>query len=288
MGRERASGRIGTRRGALLAAALLSIVLTGCATRPTDPEDLARYEELNDPLEPMNRAIFEFNMTMDKFVLRPVAIGYRKVIPRPIRITVRNFLDNLRAPIVLLNDILQGEGERAGETFGRFMANTIGGLGGLIDIASGLGIPKHDEDFGQTLAVWGAGSGPYLILPFLGPSNPRDGIGLAVDAYADPIATWAANHGYDKVLVTRYVVDQVDRRAANIETLDQLQASSIDFYAAVRSFYRQYRKSEISNGRMAEQGEDGLPPMVDFDSMDMPDEEEEEIPKEGSNEPRQQ
>ena len=276
------------RRGAVLVAVLSAILLGGCATRPTDPEDLVRYEELNDPLEPMNRAIFGFNMTMDKFILRPVAIGYRKVIPSPIRTATRNFLDNLRAPIVLLNEILQWEGQRAGETFGRFMANTIGGVGGLIDIASGIGIPKHNEDFGQTLAVWGVGSGPYLMLPFLGPSNPRDGIGLAVDSYVDPVSTWAANHGHDKYLVARYVVDTIDRRAANIETMDQLQASSIDFYAAVRSFYRQYRKSEISNGRAAEESEDGLPPMVDFDSMDMPDEDEEELPREGSNEPPQQ
>ncbi len=259
-------------RGAILAAALLSILLAGCATRPTDPDDLAAWEELNDPLEPLNRAVFGFNMTMDKFILRPVAIGYRAVIPRPIRTAARNFLDNLRAPVVLLNDILQGEGQRAGETWGRFMANTILGLGGLIDIASDVGIPKHNEDFGQTLAVWGAGPGPYLMLPFLGPSNPRDGIGLAVDSYADPFSTWAAANGHDEALVARIVVDQIDRRAANIETLDQMQASSIDFYAAVRSFYRQYRKSEISNGRATE---DGLPPMVDFDSMDMDMDEEE-------------
>ncbi len=262
------------RRGAVLTAVLLSVLLAGCATRPSDPEDLAAWEELNDPLEPMNRAIFGFNLTMDKFILRPVAIGYRKVVPGPIRTATRNFLDNLRAPIVLLNDILQGEGERAGETLGRFMTNTILGLGGLIDIASEAGIPKHNEDFGQTLAVWGAGTGPYLMLPFLGPSNPRDGIGLAVDSYADPFSTWAANNGHDEAVVARIVVDQIDRRAANIEILDQLQASSIDFYAAVRSFYRQYRKSEVSNGRAGDNSEDGLPPMVDFDSMDMPDEEE--------------
>ena len=273
------------RRGAVLAAALLSILLAGCATRPTDAEDLAAWEELNDPLEPMNRAIFGFNMTMDKFILRPVAIGYRKVIPSPVRTATRNFLDNLKAPIVLLNDILQGEGQRASETLGRFMANTILGLGGLVDIASGAGVPKHSEDFGQTLAVWGAGSGPYLMLPFLGPSNPRDGIGLAVDSYTDPFSTWAANNGHDEALVARIVVDQIDRRAANIETLDQLQASSIDFYAAVRSFYRQYRKSEISNGRAAEGGEDGLPPMVDFDSMDMPEDDEEEPAEETSDPP---
>ena len=270
------------RRGAVLAAALLSILLAGCATRPTDPEDLAAYEERNDPLEPMNRAIFGFNMTMDRFIMRPVAIGYRAVIPRPIRSAARNFIDNLKTPIVLANDILQGEGVRARETFGRFMVNTILGLGGLIDIAADVGIQKHSEDFGQTMAVWGVGSGPYLVLPFLGPSNPRDGIGLAVDSYADPVSTWLADNGYDEALVARIVVDQIDRRAANIETMDDLQASSIDFYAAVRSFYRQYRCSEISNGRAMENGEDCLPPMLDFD---MTEEEEEEEPAEDSSDP---
>lgn len=262
-------------KGSVAIAALLCVVvLAGCATRPSDPEEFAAYQELNDPFEPANRAVLAFNMAMDDVLLRPVAIGYRAVVPSPIRTTARNFLDNLATPLDVLNNLLQGEVERAGHSLGRFMVNTIIGLGGLIDVASDAGVPVYHEDFGQTLAVWGVADGPYLMLPFLGPSNPRDGFGLAADSFADPFSNWAAANGHDELIYTRLAVDVVDRRSRNIETIDQLRESSIDFYAAVRSFYRQYRKSAILNGRPEEGAGDDLPPMIDFDSMDMFEEEE--------------
>jgi phospholipid-binding lipoprotein MlaA len=257
------------RRGAVLAA-LFAVLLAGCTTRPTDPEDYAAYRELNDPFEPANRAVFAFNMALDGIIVRPLAIGYRALVPDPVRSAARNFIDNLGTPLDMLNNLLQGEIDRAGHSMGRFLTNTILGLGGLIDIASDAGIPRYEEDFGQTLAVWGVAEGPYIVLPLIGPSNPRDGIGLAVDTVADPFTYWAAQNNYQELSVARTGVDLIDQRSQNIETIDQLRESSIDFYAAVRSFYRQYRKSAIRNGRASD---DEYPPMADFDSMDMEDEE---------------
>ncbi len=247
---------------------VLALALGACATRPTDPEELAHYKELNDPLEPMNRVIFQFNEAADKLVLRPLAIGYRAIVPRGVRGGIRNFLNNLEAPLVLLNDLLQGEGLRARDTIGRFMTNTILGLGGVIDVARDAGIPYHDEDFGQTLAVWGAGPGPYLVLPLYGPSNVRDGIGDGVDALVDPVALYIREEYGLEGSAVRYTVDTVDWRAANLEIIDDLRRSSIDFYAATRSAYRQQRSNEIRNGRAAPDSPDALPPMIEFDAPD--------------------
>lgn len=144
----------------IVVAVITALLLGGCTTRPTDPEDLDYYLETNDPLEPINRAIFQFNEVADKIVLRPAAVGYRTVVPRGVRIGIRNFLDHLRSPLTILNAVLQGEGVQARDTFGRFLTNTILGLGGLVDVASDAGIPQHYEDFGQTLAVWGVEPGP--------------------------------------------------------------------------------------------------------------------------------
>lgn len=259
--RSSASGRV-----AVVAILLVAISLGACAARPTDPEDRAVYQETNDPFEPMNRGVFWFNEKLDVLFLRPVAIGYRKAVPRGIRAGVGNFLDNLESPVILLNELLQGEWQRASDTTGRFMANTILGLGGLIDIASDAGIPKHDEDFGQTLAVWGVESGPYLVLPVLGPTNFRDGLGRAVDSVADPFGSVVQDDLDLGVTATRTGIDVIDFRADNIETIDDLRRSSLDFYATVRSAYRQQRAAAISNGRNGD-GFDG-PPLVDFDFDD--------------------
>ncbi len=257
----------------------LTLALGACATRPTDPEELAHYKEINDPLEPMNRAIFRFNEIADAVVLRPLAIGYRTVLPRGVRGGIRNFLNNLEAPVVLLNDLLQGEGLRARDTMGRFMTNTILGLGGVIDIASDAGIPYHDEDFGQTLAVWGVGSGPYLVLPLYGPSNFRDGFGDGIDALVDPVGIYIREEYGLEGSAVRYMVDTVDWRAANLELIDDLRRSSIDFYAALRSAYRQQRSNEIRNGRIDPGDPGGLPPMIEFDAMD-------DLRERGGDEPR--
>lgn len=250
--------------------ALSSVLLAGgCATRPTDPDERAYYIETADPLEPMNRVIFQFNEVTDKVLLRPAAIGYRAVVPKGVRAGIRNFLDNLASPLTVVNALLQGEGERARDTLGRFMTNTILGLGGLVDIASDAGIPEYHEDFGQTLAVWGVESGPYLVLPFYGPSNFRDGFGRGVDALMDPAGIYIAGEYGMEGSLTRLAIDNVDWRAANLEVIDEMRKSSLDFYATVRSAYRQRRAHDFRNGRDAPDDSNQGPGMIDFDKMDM-------------------
>lgn len=256
-------------RSGILVAIFAALLLGGCATRPDDPDDLAYYLETADPLEPMNRAIFQFNELADKVVLRPAAVGYNTVVPNGVRIGIRNFLNHIRSPITILNALLQGEGVRARETFGRFMTNTILGLGGLIDIASDAGIPQHYEDFGQTLAVWGVEPGPYLMLPLMGPSNFRDGIGYGIDGVVDPFGYLIRKeYGLEGVGV-RYTLNAVDWRATNLKTIDELRNSSLDFYATVRSAFRQRRAHDIRNGREAEGDSSDTPGMINFDDMDM-------------------
>jgi phospholipid-binding lipoprotein MlaA len=213
-------------------------------------------EEPNDPLEPLNRGIFKFNMVVDGLLLEPAALLYRMATPRFVRTGVSNFLANLRAPVVLVNDLLQGEFERAEQTLGRFMLNTILGLGGVIDVGGKVGMPeRHEEDFGQTLAVHGVGFGPYLMLPLLGPSSGRDAVGRVVDLGFDPFSIMSvADFGVSSIefSVARTSAEAVSFREANIESFDELERSSIDLYAAVRTLYGQFRASEIRNGAPAE------------------------------------
>lgn len=238
-------------------AAAVMVAVGGCATPPdrsADPEAYAEFRALNDPLEPLNRTVFGFNQALDAMFIRPLADFYRLLLPPPFREGVHNVLNNLRSPVVLANDLLQGEFDRAGTTTGRFLINSTLGVGGLADWATDFGLPRHDEDFGQTLAVWGSPEGPYLVLPVIGPSNPRDAVGLAVDSFVlDPFGLmmtlnvdpeWVSTLSY-----TRLGMTIIDVRSQNVDELDDLQKSSLDFYAALRSLYRQYRWSEIWQGR---------------------------------------
>lgn len=239
--------------GALLLAAGLTLGLGACATPPTDPEQLAAFEEANDPLEPMNRYFFDLNNALDELVLKPFAGWYYILLPNFAQDGVRNAINNLRTPIVLANDLFQGEIDRAGTTIGRFFVNSTIGLAGLFDVASEIGLAYHDEDFGQTLAVWGTDEGPYLVLPFVGPSNPRDATGRVVDHFLDPLTYLAWDH--DWISTANYVragLDVVDTRARNLRTLDEIKAGAIDYYATIRSLYRQQRDDAIRNGEPAE------------------------------------
>lgn len=206
-------------------------------------------EGVYDPLEPMNRVVFEFNYYLDSFVLEPAAIAYRDVTPDPLKDRIHDFLTNVHAPVVLINDLLQGEFARAERTAARFFVNTTAGVGGLIDIASSVGIESHDEDFGQTLAVWGVDSGPYLVLPLFGPSNFRDGIGIGVDMLFNPMNWWF--WFWDGPATMDYVLTGLtllDQRSRAIKALDELEKGSVDFYATLRSAYTQRRRAEILNG----------------------------------------
>jgi len=222
---------------------VLAALAAGCSTAK-DPESLTQ----NDPYEPTNRAIFDFNTKIDKAVAKPIAKFYNHAVPQSARNGVHNLLTNLGKPVTFGNDILQGEVERAGQTVYRFTVNTTLGVGGLVDVASMIGIPEHDEDFGQTLGTYGVGEGPYLVIPFMGPNPPRDLAGNVVDIFMDP-TTYITFHGSDTWYAVRAGVSILDLRARNVDTLEQIERSSIDMYGSTRSLYRQYRNSEIRNGK---------------------------------------
>jgi len=246
-------------RGASRCAASLVLLagIAGCATPPSDPAERAAFEQANDPLEPLNRRILDFNQFVDRMLLKPVARLYIAILPAEARDALRRALANMKEPVVVINDLLQGEVERAGTSAGRFTVNTTIGLAGLLDIASRWGLDKQTGDFGQTLFVWGAPEGPYLILPILGPSNPRDAIGNAVDAYADPFSFVATAQDLDEIEITRFVLDGIDQRAQVIDVLDDLQKNSLDFYAQLRSLVQQRRAAELRRGAAP-------PPASDF------------------------
>ena len=226
--------------------------LAGCATPPSDPAERAAFERTNDPLEPTNRKILEANMVLDKILLRPVAKAYVTILPEEARDALRRVLDNLKEPVVVINNVLQGRLDSAGITVGRFVVNSTLGIAGLMDVASKWGMERQPADFGQTLYVWGLPEGPYLILPVFGPSNPRDAIGMGVDAYIDPFALLATAENADELEISRFVLDGVDQRARVLDVLDDLQKNSLDFYAALRSLSQQKRAAELRRGAAPE------------------------------------
>ncbi|MEE9257118.1 MAG: VacJ family lipoprotein [bacterium] len=241
------------RLAVLLLALMLIAALLPAASAQESPlgkdEEFAQEEENGDPFEGFNRAMFDFNLFLDDLIGKPLAEIYRNVLPEPVRDSFQNFMRNLRTPVILVNDLLQGEGERANETTTRFLINTTLGVGGLFDVAFDMGLTYHSEDFGQTLAVHGVGEGPYLVLPILGPSNFRDAAGKAVDSFLHPLTYLAYVDGYEIWTYGLRGTEVVDVRSRNIETIDQLQADALDFYSLIRSVYLQHRQSEIRNGR---------------------------------------
>ena len=218
---------------------------------PTNSSQIAQTQSGNDngdPLEPLNRAILEFNEFVHGLLLRPIAGIYRMVLPEFVRDGIHNALNNLNTPIILANDLLQWEPERAWQTTQRFFINTTIGVGGLMDVAKDFGIEGHKEDLGQTFAVWGVPEGFYLMLPIFGPSNPRDAVGLALNSFLDPISYWANNTGREEIIFGRAMLSGVDEFSRVMDDLEKLKQTSIDYYAALRSIARQKRKAEISNG----------------------------------------
>jgi phospholipid-binding lipoprotein MlaA len=253
------------RRILICLAAL--VLVAGCASQPdTAPggpssEESELFEEDiddNDPLETINRFTFAFNLTLDVFIFKPAAATYRFLLPQVVRDSVRNVLRNVRTPVVLANDLFQGEMERAEHTAMRFLINSTIGVLGLFDVAEDMGYPYHDEDFGQTMAVHGAGEGAYLVLPLFGPSSIRDGIGLGVDTLLDPLTYILPIYDAEEVGIARTAVNGIDTRSRFIDTLDDLQRDAIDFYARIRSLYRQTRQNDIRNGEPQEIPTPGL------------------------------
>ncbi|MFQ5479310.1 MAG: VacJ family lipoprotein [Candidatus Binatia bacterium] len=220
---------------------LVTLLSSLLVLAPADSE----ARDIKDPFEVMNRGTFWFNDQLDAFILEPVAIGWDFIVPDGVQTAVGNFFENLGFPVVFVNDLLQGKLRQATHDVGRFVMNTTIGLGGLLDPASHYGLERSNEDFGQTLGRWGSGSGPYLVLPLLGPSNPRDALGLAVDTVArvwpffvDSTITWSAAGA-----------DTINTRSLLLEEVEVAKEGSLDYYAAVRNAYTQRRESLIGDYR---------------------------------------
>jgi phospholipid-binding lipoprotein MlaA len=224
---------------------ILSLLLTACAgtqNQHTDPE--------NDPWEGFNRKVYAFNDGLDK-VVRPVAVGYDKIMPDPFQRGVGNFFRNLDAPVTFVSTILQGKVSQSGDVFARFLINSTIGLLGFFDVASRMGIPFYNEDLGQTLATWGYQDSRYLMLPFFGPSTFRDGVGRLADSYIHPVGR--AIHGRDEWIY--FIVRGIDQRARYLDQDAELQ-NAYDPYVLMRDVWLQNRQYQIY---------DGDPPLTDYD-----------------------
>lgn len=227
----------------LTAALLISMLALGGCAGAHNP---------NDPLEPFNRGIYRFNDAVDKAVLKPVAKGYSAAMPAFGKTMVSNFFSNLDDVVVTANDLLQFKLAQGLSDGTRFLVNSTIGVFGLFDVASTAGLKKHYEDFGQTLGKWGVGNGPFIVIPILGPSTLRDGVGLYVDTYPNP--TYQIEH-----IRTRnqlYLTNGINRRAALLDQEKILDEAMIDRYEFIRDSYLQYRKNQVY---------DGNPPRTQYD-----------------------
>jgi phospholipid-binding lipoprotein MlaA len=244
-----------------------ALLLAGCVSTPTASAQPATPSTpaaapasdddvtVHDPWEPMNRAIFGFNEGLDRWFLEPVATGWDFVMPDPVEHSIQHFFRNLHSPVVFVNNVLQGKGEGAITEVGRFMINTTVGVAGFFDPATFLNMPNSDEDFGQTLGVWGVPGGPYLVLPLLGPSNPRDTGGLIGD-YAMTGYTWFIPWYASAGLTSVRIVNQ---RSRLLETIREERKAAFDFYVAVRNAYVQRRDDQIGDRKpKSEESDDDL------------------------------
>lgn len=236
------------QRGVLLLIACA--LLSACAAhneQPTDP---------TDPWEPMNRALYGLNDTVDRVSLKPIAKGYKAIVPSFARNGVSNFYDNLLTPLIMINNFLQGKPGDGFIDFGRLLINSTIGVGGLFDVATPIGLEEHDEDFGQTFAVWGIPDGPYVLIPVLGPYTLRDAIALPLDFLADPLWHYRNSSVRDKL----WIMQAIDIRTSFLSVEETLN-KSYDPYVTLRQAYLQNREYVIY---------DGNPPEEDFyeDFMD--------------------
>lgn len=233
------------RRAAAPALLLAGALLAGCATGPG--------AHPRDPLEPLNRGVDSFNSALDDAVFKPVATAYRDVLPQPVRTGVGNFFGNIGDAWSMVNAVLQGRAQAAAESLMRVSINTVFGLGGLLDIASEAGLERHNLDFGLTLGRWGVSSGPYVVLPFLGPSSVRDSASLLVDAEGGVLEL------FDHVPTRNslYVLEKVDARAGLLRATDMLGGVALDKYSFTRDVYLQRRDRLVSDLRGEDEADDG-------------------------------
>lgn len=233
-----AQGRGGRNHQAgVLLALILGLFTAGCATDAQTPDD---------PLEPMNRFFFDMNRKMDRHAALPAATFYNDTVPRGVRGTIHNVLNNLGGPVTAVNDVLQLEFENAGIAAGRFLVNTTIGVVGIFDVATDWGMPQSHRDFGETLGVYGLPPGPYLVLPFRGPSAVRDLAGSYVDGYFSPLR-YARYSGRNYVGLVRSSLGSIDNRSANIITYRDIERASVDYYATMRAYYLQRRARQVED-----------------------------------------
>jgi len=245
---------------------LSGLILPGCASHPeSEQQQVTQFEEdFNDPLENTNRKIFEFNQFVDRNAIVPAAKAYRTALPDPVRDSLRDFLNNLREPLVFVNDTLQGQFDRAGKDVARFVVNSTIGMGGTVDVMGRWGIPYHEEDLGLTFGSWGIPEGPYIVVPILGPSTPRDLGGQVAEGFGDPFNLMVTGNPYTLYWIpfVRGAVSGIDQRSRYIETLADIERTSLDYYATIRSLYRQRRAALIRHEQ------ENLPPPVGVSQRD--------------------
>jgi phospholipid-binding lipoprotein MlaA len=230
----------------------VGLALAGCASAPGNGTP-------DDPFEPVNRTMFGFNQKLDRNAALPAATFYKSAVPGGLRTGVHNVLSNLGLPVTFANDVLQGEVSRAGESIGRLCINTTIGLGGILDPATGWGLPYHAEDFGQTLGVYGTPGGPYMVLPLLGSALPRDLVGrIFVDHYFSPLG-YVSYRGKYYVSISERVLSSVDGRSRVVDKLRDIERNSVDYYATMRDGYIKHRQDEIDNVAPSSESEDQPP-----------------------------
>ena len=225
-----------------IALMMTALLLSGCAT----------IAHNSDPLEPYNRAMYAVNKKIDQVMIKPLAVGYDKVVPKPISSSISHFFSNLNDVTVILNDLLQFKFRQAWQDTTRFAINSTLGVAGLFDVAHLFGYYKHQEDFGQTLGVWGMAPGPYIVLPLFGPSTLRDAAGLAGDIYTDPIIYVDDRAARHALVVTK----TIDKRAQLLNTEKLLDTAAIDEYAFFRDAYQQRRRYLVHDGHLADEDDD--------------------------------
>ena len=243
-------GRVGSASAVVLG---LLLSCSGCATTPSSSPTADEADTDNDPAEGVNRAIFKANLAADHAVMRPVAEAYTDHVPEVVQTGIHNVVQNLKEPAVALNDLLQGNVNYAWQSVQRLAVNTTVGAAVVVDVAAKWGLPPHKADFGQTLAVWGVGEGPFVELPLLGPSNPRDALGTAVDLALNPL-TFVGGAPATYAGVATGGANLIDTRAQHLQDLDALERDSLDYYATLRSVYRQHREAEISAAKQPPEG----------------------------------
>ncbi|NLF24272.1 MAG: VacJ family lipoprotein [Deltaproteobacteria bacterium] len=267
----------------LMRGVCVLVFLVLCVERPAQAEDVqprkaptentAQEKQIYDPIQGINRGIFWFNDKLDVYLAEPVARGYDDVVPTRVQLGIDNFFKNLQFPAFFVSDLVQLKFKQALSDTGRFLINSTVGLGGLMDIAKDAGLERHKEDFGVALAYWGVPSGPYLMLPILGPSNLRDATGLLVDLVLDPvfwIANWTDLKPGEEVALAMGLktIQFVNTRAGMLEAMESAKESSLDYYLFVQSAYDQYREGIVRQARSGKQGGDSRDSLSDGDPLD--------------------